>query len=259
MTGKNNRARLKIAGRSGRKAGPLSAAALAVILLAGSSGRSEPQPAAPAEVIRVLFARRPDPARAPLFPPLRQYTGAPASEKTDIRLATDGKKLRLRIRAYDAHPEKLARQLTDAGIIPAIWKEDSFEIFLKPEADFPENRQFIISNTGRYVLNRNQHLEDGRYQRLPWPEPETKEIKIKVKRHRQGYDIELEAPLKSLGFPKPLEAGDRFFAKVIRNYRAHLSPEREVLQIRPARLLLGPEADPANNRIEGYSPLECAR
>ncbi|OPZ88829.1 MAG: hypothetical protein BWY73_01612 [candidate division TA06 bacterium ADurb.Bin417] len=46
---------------------------------------------------------------------------------------------------------------------------------------------------------------------------------------------------------------------MIRNYRAHLSPEREVLQIRPARLLLGPEADPANHRIEGYSPLECAR
>lgn len=204
-------------------------------------------------VPRVLSSPAGAVEQAPEFPALRQYTGAPAAEATTIRMATDGQTLFARIRAPDAHPEQLVMRVSAASNYPAIWKEDSLELFFKPAPDYPEQFQFIISCSGHYVQNHNRHLADARYERMPWPDKER--ATVKVQRHAGGYDVELTVPLASMAFKTPLKVGDRIYGQLVRNYRGHGDPDREVLQLFPSQIYIGANAPPSNHHPQGFQPL----
>ena len=172
-------------------------------------------------------------------------------------MVTDGKVLKVSIEALDTEPEKLTTFISDTGKYPAIWKEDSFELFFKPKPDYPEQFQFIISNTGAYVQNRNQHLDGGKYKRLPWPKKE--EATVRVKRHKSGYTIDLDVPLAIMAFTIPLKPGDAIYGQIVRNFRAHQSPERQILQLFPTAIYIKkgtPPAGtpPANHHPKGFQP-----
>ena len=208
-------------------------------------------------VPRVLYAPASSITQAPEFPALREYRGGPVPESTSIRMTTDGTTLFVMVRAHDAHPDQLVTRVSAASNYPAIWKEDSLELFFKPTPDYPEQYQFIVSCSGYFVRNHNLHKDNSSYQRLPWPDKDRS--KVAVHRSASGYDVEIQVPLDSMAFKTALQPGQRMYGQVVRNYRGHGDPNRAVLQLFPAFVYIGTNLPPSNHHPKGFHAYDIVK
>ena len=119
---------------------------------------------------------------------------APATERTEVRVLYDDKKLYVGGMCYDSEPEKVvAREMRrDANIYNT---DDTFAFTLSAVPDYSIVIMFNTSPGGAqrdaYIGNFGETFNDS------WDGI----WKVRAKRHDQGWSVEIEIPYKTLRFP----------------------------------------------------------
>lgn len=141
----------------------------------------------------------------------RQQTpseGAPASEKTEVRVLYDDKNLYLGIRAFDADPARInARDLVRDSLFAT---DDRIEIILDTYNDRRNAFRFSVNPLG--TQQDALITDEGRDVNLSWDGSWISEGRIDAK----GYIVEIAIPLTTLRFTEGIDAWGFNVSRVIR-------------------------------------------
>ena len=134
--------------------------------------------------------------------------GAPASERTEVRVLFDDKHVYFGIRAFDAEPSKInARELTrDASLA----NDDKIEILLDTNHDRRNAYRFAVNPLG--TQQDALITDEGRFVNLTWDAAWLSEGRI----DDQGYTVEIAIPLTSLRYNEGLGTWGFNVARIIR-------------------------------------------
>ena len=116
--------------------------------------------------------------------------GAPASQKSEVRVAYDEDAIYVGARLYDAHPDSIIARLTRRdGSIPT----DRFAVYLDPYHDRRSGYYFLVNAAGTLLDGTvyNDGWEDGSWDGV-W--------NAKVRRDEQGWSVEMRIPFSQLRF-----------------------------------------------------------
>ncbi len=134
--------------------------------------------------------------------------GAPASEKTEVRVLYDDKNLYLGIRAFDADPAKInARDLVRDSLFAT---DDRIEIILDTYHDRRNAFRFSVNPLG--TQQDALITDEGRDVNLSWDGSWISAGRIDAK----GYIVEIAIPLTTLRFTEGIEAWGFNVSRVIR-------------------------------------------
>jgi hypothetical protein len=134
--------------------------------------------------------------------------GAPASEKTEVRVLYDDKNLYLGIRAFDADPAKLnARDLVRDSLFAT---DDRIEIILDTYHDRRNAFRFAVNPLG--TQQDALITDEGRDVNLSWDGSWISAGRIDAK----GYIVEIAIPLTTLRFTEGIDAWGFNVSRVIR-------------------------------------------
>jgi hypothetical protein len=175
----------------------------------------------------IMFVNgKPDYNNLPPFPPIRKYDGTEWTiAKTDIRMATDGKKLYVFIKCFDNEPENLDMNNTQKDKRGDCWLDDSIELFLMKERSNKKYSQYVVSAAGGFnIINRggNAQIEN---------------TILKGNPQKDGYTVYMVINLSDIGIDK-LKPGDQLLMQVVRNYRGQNSnlPGALILHLFPVHV-----------------------
>ncbi|HSQ20725.1 MAG TPA: DUF5916 domain-containing protein, partial [Blastocatellia bacterium] len=134
--------------------------------------------------------------------------GAPASEKTEVRVLYDDKNLYLGIRAFDAEPAKInARDLVRDSLFAT---DDRIEIILDTYHDRRNAFRFAVNPLG--TQQDALITDEGRDINLSWDGSWISSGHVDAK----GYIVEIAIPLTTLRFTEGIEAWGFNVSRVIR-------------------------------------------
>lgn len=149
--------------------------------------------------------------QAPPATDFRQETpteGAPASEKTEVRLLYDDKNLYLAIQAFDSEPSRInARDLVRDSLFTT---DDRIEIILDTYHDRRNAFRFAVNPLG--TQQDALITDEGRDVNLSWDGSWISAGRIDAK----GYIVEIAIPLTTLRFTEGIDAWGFNVARVIR-------------------------------------------
>lgn len=132
------------------------------------------------------------------FTQAQPRAGAPATQRTEARVAYDAQNIYVAMRLWDAHPDSIATQLArrDVGDIYADWAYVGFDSFLDRRTSFA----FGVSAAGQQydVFRFNDATED-----LSWDAV----WQSAVQRDDRGWTAEWRIPLSQLRFTAPADGG----------------------------------------------------
>jgi hypothetical protein len=122
----------------------------------------------------------------------RPRDGAPASERTEVRILYDDQNLYVGANLFYADPSQIVRTglLRDAG----TGQGDVFAISLDTFLDGRTGAVFFVNPGG--ALRDAQTYDDGRIRNLPW----NSAGQVKTVTHASGWSLELVVPWSSLRF-----------------------------------------------------------
>lgn len=134
--------------------------------------------------------------------------GAPASERTEVRVLFDDKNLYIGIRAFDSEAVKInARELVrDAGFT----NDDKVEILIDTNHDRRNAFRFAVNPLG--VQQDALITDEGRDVNVSWDTSWISESS----RDSQGWTVEIAIPLTSLRFKEGLDSWGFNVARLIR-------------------------------------------
>src|SRR5436190_795497 len=134
--------------------------------------------------------------------------GAPASEKTEVRVLCDDKNLYLGIRAFDAEPARInARELVRDSLFAT---DDTIAIVLDTYHDRRNAFRFVVNPLG--TQQDALITDEGRDINLSWDGSWISAGRIDAK----GYVVEIAIPLTTLRFKEGIEAWGLNVSRVIR-------------------------------------------
>jgi hypothetical protein len=177
------------------------AAALLLVLLLGSTASAH-APVPPVQAVRAageihVDGRLDEPAwevapPAGDFRQLEPHEGAPATERTELRVLFDDDALYVGARMYDDDPGAIVRRRSrrdDAA------DADGFSLFLDPNHDHLTAREFRVSAAGvqRDVYVYNDVTEDSSWDAV-WASA--------VSVDTEGWSVEMRIPFSQLRFPQ---------------------------------------------------------
>ena len=134
--------------------------------------------------------------------------GAPASERTEVRVLFDDKNIYFGIRAFDSEPDKInARELTrDANFA----NDDKIEILLDTNHDRRNAYRFAVNPLG---MQQDALITDeGRFINLTWDAAWLSAGRV----DDDGYTVEIAIPLTSLRYKEGLDAWGFNVARIIK-------------------------------------------
>jgi len=127
--------------------------------------------------------------------------GAPATERTEVRLLYDGSSLYIGVRAFDSSGSPIATELRrDAN---RILDEDNFQIILDTFRDYKSAYMFVVSPIGAQ-LDQQVFDEGGRDRRASARSVNRDWDGVwaaSARRTDEGWVAEIEIPLVTLRFP----------------------------------------------------------
>lgn len=134
--------------------------------------------------------------------------GAPASEKTEVRVLFDDKNLYVGIRAWDSEPQHInARELVrDASFS----NDDKVEILLDTYHDRRNAFRFAVNPLG--TQQDALITDEGRDVNLSWDSPWLSEGRLDT----EGWTVEIAIPLTTLRFKEGLDTWGFNVARIVR-------------------------------------------
>lgn len=154
--------------------------------------------------------------------------GAPASERTEVRVVYDGSSLFLGVTAYDSDPDGIiATEMRRDG--DRILEEDNFEVILDTFMDSKSAYMFVVNPLGA-ELDQQVFDEGGRDRRgsaLSVNRDWDGVWAVSAKRTPEGWTAEIEIPMVTLRFPSadPQSWGINFMRNIRRkNEQAFWAP-----------------------------------
>jgi len=134
--------------------------------------------------------------------------GAPASERTEVRVLFDDKNIYFGIRAFDSEPDKInARELTrDASLA----NDDKIEILLDTNHDRRNAYRFAVNPLG--TQQDALITDEGRFINLTWDAAWLSAGRV----DDDGYTVEVAIPLTSLRYKEGLDAWGFNVARIIK-------------------------------------------
>ena len=122
--------------------------------------------------------------------------GAPPTERTDIRLVTDGTTLFVGVRCYDAEPSEIVAQVLARDAL--LWQDDVIQILLSPFHDRRSGYLFQVNPNGA----RRDSLVEDQNQSVNWDGIWEARARI----DSEGWTAELAIPFETLNFDPEVEA-----------------------------------------------------
>lgn len=200
---------------------PLVAVAVAALALAaraavGATAEVDAPPRveiariAPSEAPRI-DGRLDDPvwtraARIADFVQVEPVEGAPASQATDVRLATDGRTLFVGVRCFDDQPERIVAQLLARDVV--LGEDDLVSIALSPFHDRRTGYLFQVNALGA----RRDALVEDQAQRVEWDGI----WRAKARIDARGWTAEIAIPFATVAFERGEEVWGLNVQRVIR-------------------------------------------
>jgi len=134
--------------------------------------------------------------------------GAPASERTEVRVLFDDKNIYFGIRAFDSEPDKInARELTrDADFA----NDDKIEILLDTNHDRRNAYRFAVNPLG--TQQDALITDEGRFINLTWDAAWLSAGRV----DDDGYTVEIAIPLTSLRYKEGVDAWGFNVARIIK-------------------------------------------
>jgi hypothetical protein len=196
---------------------------------------------------------------AVLFPPLRKFDGTVwDKEKTEIKIATDGKKLYVLCRAYDKNPEGVVTVDAQKRKGKGIWDTDSIELFLMKNGKSDHYCQYIISvnSQGQTFYNKTAGKpNDGQ---IVTP-PESFEFpRFNVEEFDGGFEFEIRIALSNINV-NTLGPGDFLLMQIVRNYRGQSEKESVALQLFPVYIYAESRFGLNNRDIRAFQAIPVKR
>src|SRR5262245_4788954 len=134
--------------------------------------------------------------------------GAPATEKTEVRVLFDDKNLYVGIHAFDSQPSRInSRELVrDASFS----NDDKIEVLLDTYHDRRNAYRFAVNPLG--TQQDALITDEGRDLNLTWDAPWTSAGRI----DQTGWTVEIAIPLTTLRFTEGANAWGLNFARIVR-------------------------------------------
>jgi hypothetical protein len=134
--------------------------------------------------------------------------GAPASERTEVRVLFDEKNIYFGVRAFDSEPDKInARELTrDATFV----NDDKIEILIDTNYDRRNAYRFAVNPLG--TQQDALITDEGKFVNLTWDAAWLSAGRIDDK----GYTVEIAIPLTSLRYKEGLATWGFNVARIIK-------------------------------------------
>lgn len=166
----------------------------------------------------ILFTPDAQPSPAVTFPALRTYKGEKwDKERSDIRMATDGKIMRIHIFASDHDVASLVRG-NGATDPKYTFMDDSFELFFcgGPNSSFYYQIMASCSGTYKFLRLFNYWNDAKLLYDKSWQESGQERVKAKIR--DDGYVLDISFPVEELGLGT-LHDGSKIYMQIVRNYR----------------------------------------
>jgi len=205
-----------------------------------------------------------DDTKAPVFPELRKFDGTEwTTERTELRMMTDGKFLFVIGKCYDQKPDEIVTQFSETSGASMAWKDDSVEFFIMKDKSAKFYAQYITSASGKGSLGFYKIPEDGNPRSMASANKEDlpKEIITPVfdaKRNEQGYLVYMKINLSNLDIKK-LDVGDEFLIQFVRNYRGQGTPGATILQLFPVYIYGDNRYGVSNHDRRTFQPVKVIK
>jgi hypothetical protein len=167
------------------------------------------------------------------FPPLRKFDGtAWDEEKTEIRIATDGKTLYVLYRAYDKNPGEAIIGDSKTRKVKGLWDTDSFELFLMKSGNSDYYCQYISSVNGKGKTCYNKIASKPNSYQSVTPPKSFKFPRFSAEEFDWGFELEIKIALSNIDVDT-LKVGDSLLMQIVRNYRGQAEKTSVTLQLFP--------------------------
>ncbi|MFA6290921.1 MAG: sugar-binding protein [Victivallales bacterium] len=168
-----------------------------------------------------------------LFPPLRKFDGtAWNEEKTEIKIASDGKTLFVLLRVYDKNPSASIIGDPQKRKGKGLWDTDSIEFFLMKNSRSNHYCQYIISvsGNGQTLYNKIADRPNSWQSAVP---PKSFELpRFSADEFDGGFELEIKIALSNIDVDM-LKPGDSLLMQIVRNYRGQTEINSVTLQLFP--------------------------
>jgi len=196
------------------------------------------------------------------FPELRSFNGTEwHTEKTLVKMATDGQSLYASFLCYDADPDNLVTKYSETEGTGSAWRDDSIEFFLMNDKDADNYYQFISSASGLshvfYMKITDKANKRAFTQDSDFPKNFKKPF-MRSERCPEGFKVTMEINLEGLGFDR-LDNGKEILMQVVRNYRDASNPKKAELQLFPCYIYADNRFGKQNHDRSAFMPVKAVR
>ncbi len=203
-----------------------------------------------------------DESKLAAFPDLRNYSGVEwKTEKTVVKMATDGNSLYATFLCYDADPANLVTKYSEAEGTASAWKDDSIEFFIMNSKDADHYYQLVSSASGlSHVFYLKTNNENGPTSFTPDAEfpKDFKKPFMRSEKCPEGFKITMEIDLKSFGFGR-LDNGKELLLQVVRNYRDSADSKCAELQLFPTFIYADNRHGSQNHDRRAFMPAKAVK
>ena len=205
-----------------------------------------------------------DDTKAPVFPELRKFDGTEwTTERTELRMMTDGKCLYILCKCYDQKPDELVTQYSETSGSSMVWKDDSVELFIMKDKSAKLYGQYITSASGKGSFSFYKIPEDGNPRTMVSADKENipKEIVTPIfdaKRNEEGYLVYMKINLSNLDIKK-FDVGDELLIQFVRNYRGQGTPGATILQLFPVYIYGDNRYGVSNHDRRTFQPVKVIK
>lgn len=189
------------------------------------------------------------------FPPLRKPNAQDwGKEKTIIRATTDGRKLYLLIRLFDANPDKAITKFSQNNSA-AAWQDDSVEIFLMEDRKSKVYCQYILAVSGvghRFYMANSENPYSVANEKQP---SDLVDWSYDVTKCDNRFEMEIAIPLSNIGIGK-LDPDDSLLIQIVRNYRGQGGKGSVTTQLFPTHIYADKRFGLSNHDRRAFQPVK---
>ena len=194
------------------------------------------------------------------FPSLRKFDGTPWDEdKTEIRIATDGKKIYAFFRLYDKNSSEAILGDLKKGKGKGLWDTDSIELFLMKNSKSDHYCQYIISASGKgqTLYNKIASNKPNAWQ-TPTPPKAFEFPRFRGEEFDGGFELEIRVSLSNIDVVT-LNPGDSLLLQIVRNYRGQTDKKSVTLQLFPTHIYADSRAGTNNHDRRAFQEIPVKR
>ncbi len=196
----------------------------------------------------------------PLAPKMRKFDGTEWDlERTDLRMATNGKCWFIICKCYDKDPRGIITKNSEAGGSGAAFQDDSIEVFLRKDKSSDGYVQYVSSASGKSHVYRIKVPENGDPRAIGATDTSGKEFVAPVfdiRRDDDGFTVYMKIDLSNIGAKRLLVPGEEILVQVVRNYRGQGTATSATLQLFPAHIYADNRYGYNNHDRRGFQPVK---